>query len=111
MPLPRWADGAATAALALAWSGATLAADPSALARVDLQPFASKLVSATASTAGGRPIALVRQGSRLTPATRLSAGQAVSVEVVVRRPGWLGWALGKNRHERLTIHAPVAHVE
>jgi lipoprotein-anchoring transpeptidase ErfK/SrfK len=34
----------------------------------------------------------------------------VTIEVVVRRPGWLGWALGKTRHERLTVRAPVAGV-
>ena len=34
----------------------------------------------------------------------------MTIEVVVKRPGWLGWALGKRRHERLTVRAPVAHV-
>src|SRR5205814_763850 len=37
------------------WSGATLASDPAALAHVDLQPFAGKLESATATGPGGRP--------------------------------------------------------
>jgi peptidoglycan hydrolase-like protein with peptidoglycan-binding domain len=34
----------------------------------------------------------------------------VSVEVVIRGPGWLAWALGSRRRERLTLRAPAAHV-
>jgi peptidoglycan hydrolase-like protein with peptidoglycan-binding domain len=34
----------------------------------------------------------------------------VSVEVEVRRPGWLSWALGEQRTEHLTLHAPEATV-
>src|SRR5204863_3036550 len=30
--------------------------------------------------------------------------------VVVRRPGWLGWALGSEKRERLQVRAPVAHL-
>ena len=37
-------------------------------------------------------------------------GERVSVEVVIRRPGWLAWALGSEHLERLTLRAPVAHV-
>ena len=37
-------------------------------------------------------------------------GEQVSLEVVIRRPGWLAWALGSKRLERLTLRAPVAHV-
>jgi peptidoglycan hydrolase-like protein with peptidoglycan-binding domain len=100
----------AIAAAAILWSAATLAPDSSALARIKLQPFAGKLVSATAAGPNGQPIALVRRAGRLTPRELLTPGETVSVDVVVRRPGWLGWALGKERRERLTIHAPVAHV-
>jgi peptidoglycan hydrolase-like protein with peptidoglycan-binding domain len=97
-------------AAAFLWSGATLATDSTALARVDLQPFAGKLQQVTASASDGRPIQLVRAGNRLTPRTLLEPGETVSIEVVVKRPGWIGWALGKARRERLTVHAPVAHV-
>ena len=59
----------ALAAAVLVWSGASLKTDPSALARIELQPFAGKLVSASASAPGGSAIALNRDGKRLTPAT------------------------------------------
>jgi flagellar basal body-associated protein FliL len=67
----------AVVAVAILWSGATLATDASALARVDLQPFAGKLVSATASAPDGSAIPLVRHGPRLTPARPLAPGEKV----------------------------------
>ena len=101
---------AAVAAAAVFWSGATLKTDPSALARIELQPFAGRLVSATASGPNGRAVALDRNGKRLTPTTLLTPGETVTVNVVVKRPGWAAWALGKERHERLTVTAPRARV-
>ena len=50
------------------------------------------------------------ESGRLTPETPLTPGETVSVAVVVKRPGWLGWALGHTRHERLSVKAPVATV-
>src|SRR6266849_4821600 len=85
------------------WSSATLAADATALAQVKLQLFAGTLESAHAFGAHGRPIPLSVRGGRLTPRMRLTPGELVSLEVVVRRPRWLGWALGPKRRERLRL--------
>ena len=106
----------AVAALALAagiiwWSGATLVSDPVALARIEVQPLGGSLVSAHAFAAGGARIPLATAGGRLEPRTLLAPGEAVTVVVVVRRPGWLGWALGRSRTERLSLRTPVAHLE
>jgi hypothetical protein len=101
---------AAAAAAVYLWSGATLAGDPSALARVDLQPFAGSVASVRATRPSGTPIPLEVRGGRLTPRALLTPGEQVSISVVVRRPGWSSWALGKERHETLTVRAPVAHV-
>ncbi len=95
---------------ALEWSGATLTADATALARVDVQPFGGTLERARAVGPDGRRIPLVVRGGRLTPRALLTPGERVSVDVVVRRPGWLGWALGSTHRERLTLRAPVAQV-
>jgi hypothetical protein len=100
----------AVGAVSVLWSGARLERDPQALARVRLQPFAGKLQAASATDASGHPIALLRHGKLLTPAQLVEPGQTIAVDVVIRRPGWVGWALGKDRHERLTVRAPVAHV-
>ena len=89
------------AAAVIWWSGATLAEDNVALAKVEVQPLGGSLVSAKAFGPNGRRIPLAVNGGRLLPRKKLKPGEVVTVEVVVRRPGWLGWALGKTRTERL----------
>src|SRR4051794_15190503 len=96
------------AAAVIFWSGATLEADPAALAAVHLQPLGGKLVRARAFHADGRPVPLTVEHGRLTPRTPVSPGERIVVDVIVRRPSALSWALGRRRHERLTVHAPVA---
>ena len=96
-------------ALATLW-GATLAHSNSALARLELPPLAGSLESASARGPSGRAIALSYRNGLLVPKTELTPGETLSVEVVVRRPGWLGWALGDVRRERLTVRAPIARV-
>ena len=97
-------------AAVLVWSGVTLADDAAALARVHVQRFGGRLEVVRASGPDGRPVPLAVRDGRLTPRKRLTPGEPVTIDVVVRRPGWLGWALGKTRHERLTVRAPVADV-
>jgi peptidoglycan hydrolase-like protein with peptidoglycan-binding domain len=101
---------AALLAAVAVWSGATLAGDPSALARVEVQPLGGTLERARASAPDGTPIPLAVSHGRLTPRTLLTPGERVTVDVVIRRPGWLGWALGRERRERLTLRAPVVGV-
>ncbi len=95
---------------ALVWSGVTLASDSSALAKVSVQPLGGTIEHVSAYGPGGRPIPLRIADGRLTPLRRLRPGEQVSVHVEVRRPGWLGWALGAQRSEQLTLQAPVARV-
>jgi hypothetical protein len=102
---------AAFAAALLEWSGASLKSDGAALARVESQPLAGSIESARAFGPGGKRIPLAVRDGRLTPKTKLAPGERVSVDVVVRRPGWLSWALGKRRRETLTLRTPVAHVD
>jgi hypothetical protein len=105
--------GLAIAGFAVAlfeWSGASLNGDPTALARVKSQPLAGSIESAHAFGPNGKRIPLTIENGRLTPKTKLTPGEQVSVNVVVKRPGWLSWALGKERKETLTLTAPVAHV-
>jgi len=102
---------AAAAAAVLEWSGASLSGDPTALAHLKAQPLAGSIESAKAFGPDGRPIPLKIENGRLTPKKKLTPGERVSVKVVVKRPGWLSWALGKRRQETLTLRAPVAHVE
>ncbi len=94
----------------LVFSGVTLASDRAALARVTVQPLGGRIERVRAYGPDGRRVPLAIHGGRLTPLKRLTPGEQVTVDVEVRRPGWLGWALGGERNEQLTLHAPVAHV-
>ena len=98
------------AVAAVAWSGVRLASDPTALARVSVQPLGGTIEHVQAFGPHGQRVPLAVHGGRLTPLRRLTPGEQVSVDVKVRRPGWLGWALGSERNEQLTLRAPVAHV-
>ena len=78
-----------------------------ALARVEVQPLGGSLVSARAFGPDGTPVPLSVSAGRLLPRRLLTPGESVTVVTVVRRPGWLGWALGHTRTERLTVRAPL----
>lgn len=95
---------------ALTLSGVSLASDSTALARVAVQPLGGTIEHVEAFGPGGRRIPLSIDGGLLTPLERLAPDELVSVQVEVRRPGWLGWALGTQKTEHLTLHAPVAQV-
>lgn len=91
-------------------SGVDLHADSEGLARLDLGALGGTLQRATAVTAAGRQVELVRTGSVLTPAKQLSGGQRVTVDVTVKRPGAIAWALGSRAHKRLTLTTPAATI-
>jgi L,D-transpeptidase catalytic domain len=99
------------AIVVLLWSGVTLAGDSTALAHVSVQPFGGSVEHVQAFGPGGHTIPIAVAGGHLTPLQRLKPGEQVSVDVTVRRPGWLGWALGHERTEHLTLHTPQAHVD
>jgi hypothetical protein len=92
------------------WSGVTLSGDPSALARLETQPFAGSLEKAAAHGPNGRPIPLSFRNGRLTPLVRVAPGELITVDVTIRRPAIVAWALGSTRTEQLTVRAPAAHV-
>ncbi len=95
---------------ALTLTGVSLASTSTALARVSVGPLGGTIEHVQAYGPDGKRLALTVVGGRLTPLQRLTPGEQVTVDVQVRRPGWLGWALGAKRSEQLTLRAPVAQV-
>jgi L,D-transpeptidase catalytic domain len=96
---------------ALAMSGATLEPDSEALAGLDAQPFGGSIQSVHAVGPHGEPIPLKVSGEKLIPRRKLRPGEAVSVDVVVKRPGFVAWVAGSEHSEHLALRAPVARVE
>ena len=101
---------AGAVAAVFAFSGVTLAGDPVALARLDVQTFGGTVERIRATTADGAAVTLRDDGGRLTPRAPVAPGERIDVAVVVKRPGWSAWLLGKTRHETLTVTAPVVHL-
>jgi hypothetical protein len=93
-----------------ALSGAKLASDPAALAKVDVQVFGGKVQRTRAIGPDGRAVPLSVAAGRLTPEEKVAPGRTLTVEVTLKRPGWTAWLVGKTHTQRLTVRTPVAHV-
>ncbi len=94
----------------LTLTGASLGDDSTALAKVSVQPLGGKVEHVEAFGPAGKRVPISVQGDRLVPLRRLHPGEQISVAVRVRRPGWIGWAIGSEQTEHLTVLAPVAHL-
>jgi peptidoglycan hydrolase-like protein with peptidoglycan-binding domain len=101
---------AAFAVLALAGSTPSIVGDAAALSRVQVPLTGGTIESATATGAHGRAIPVVVRGGRLWPLVKLRPGEPVSVQVVMRRPGWISWLAGGHVSEHVVLHTPSASV-
>ena len=95
-------------ALAFVWSRPAIVADAAALAHVELPVTGGKIESVKAVGPNGHAIPLVIKHGRLWPQVSLAPGQPISVEVVLRRAGWIGWLAGGRTSERLVLRTPSA---
>ena len=100
----------AFAALAFVFSRPTVVADAAALARVDLPVTHGSIESVRVLGPHGGAIPVSVSGGRLWPQVKLEPGEPVTVEVAVRRPGWIAWLAGRHASERLQLRAPSAAV-
>ncbi len=95
-------------ALAFVWSRPAIVADAAALARVDLPLTKGAIESVSVIGPHGRAIPVTVSDGRLWPKVALAPGEPVSVEVVLRRPGWIAWLAGRTDTERLRLRTPSA---
>jgi hypothetical protein len=100
----------AFAALAFVFSRPTVVADAAALARVDLPATHGSIESVRVIGPHGGTIPVSVSDGRLWPQVQLEPGEPVTVEVAVRRPGWIAWLAGRHASERLQLRAPSALV-
>ena len=95
-------------AIAVATASPGLSADPTALARVDM-PLGGGTVQSV-SVLGGKTnqaIPVVVRGDQIWPRGTIPAGERVSINAVVKRPGWIAW-LGSTDRVHLTLVTPAA---
>jgi L,D-transpeptidase catalytic domain/Putative peptidoglycan binding domain len=104
--------GAAVAAgVALKASKPSLSADPVALAKISLPLGGAKIESVSAVTgAANDQVPVYVTGHQIWPRKKIHAGQTLTVEVVVKRPGWNAWLTGKTQRLQVTLTAPRAHL-
>jgi hypothetical protein len=98
----------AFSALAFVWSRPSIVADAAALARVEEPLTKVTIESVKATGPHGRAIPLAVSDGRLWPLRHLAPGEPISVEVVLRRPGWIAWLAGSRDTQRLRLRTPTA---
>jgi hypothetical protein len=100
----------AFAVLAFAASDPSLSSRGEALTHVNLPLTGGKIVSVSAVGPHERPVPLVVEGNSLYPKGQLSTGEHLSIEVRLRRSGWIGWLAGSEVTKRLSVVTPSANV-
>jgi peptidoglycan hydrolase-like protein with peptidoglycan-binding domain len=103
--------GVAAAAVALIVSKPSLTTDSTALGKVGL-PLGGGTIESVSVVTGphSRPIQVNLKGHQLWPQGQVAAGSKVSIDVVIKRPGWVSWLTGKTEHLTLTLTTPTANV-
>ena len=76
-------------AVALILSKPSLSVDSSALAKVGM-PLGGGTIESVSVVTGphSRPVAVDLKGHQLWPSGRVAAGSRVTIQVVIKRPGW-----------------------
>ena len=100
------AGGLAVAA-AVAWPHVRLGPSDDALARVQLRGFAGDVTAVAAGSTAGAQVPVELRGGEVWPLRKLSAGERLTVEVTVRRPGWAAWLVGNTEQRSFTIETPT----
>ena len=101
---------AAAVAALLAWPSVGVAASTSGLAGISLPGFSGHVERISVKEPDGTPVPVVLRGDTLWPRTRLAPGERLTVTVDIRRPGWIGWLVGRHEERAMTVVTPVAHL-
>jgi hypothetical protein len=88
---------------------ASLSPGTSAMANVSLPLGGGTIQSARAVTGPhSRPVPIRVQGDQIWPRRSVPAGERLTVDVVIKRPGWISWLSGSTQRVHLTLVAPAA---
>jgi peptidoglycan hydrolase-like protein with peptidoglycan-binding domain len=99
----------AAGAVVLVSARAKLTAGSSALAAVGL-PTGGGTIESVSVTSGphSQSIPVQLRGNQIWPNKLIPAHQLVSVDAVVKRPGWISWLAGSTEHVHLQLMTPSA---
>ena len=99
----------AAGALVLTSAHASLNEDSTALANVGMPLGGGKIESVVVRSgphAAKIPVEL--RGNQIWPTRFVPAHTMVSIDVVIKRPGWIAWLAGKTEHLHLNLMTPSA---
>src|SRR5215470_4263529 len=102
--------GIAAVAALLAWPSVGVAASPSGLAGISLPSFSGRVEALSVKTSDGKPVPVVLRGGTIWPRVRLAPGERLTVTVQTRRPSWIGWLVGGQEKQTMTVVTPAAHI-
>jgi hypothetical protein len=92
-------------------SSASLTADDQALARVNMPLGGGTIEHVLVTRApSNEPIRVELRGNEIWPRGLIPAGQRLSIDVVVKRPGIISWLTGSTERVHLDLTAPTAAV-
>ncbi len=103
--------GVGAALVIFSSASASLTTDPSALARVGLPLGGGKIASVFAVTGPrSQRVPVSVRGDQIWPRGTIPAGSHVTIDVVVKRPGWIAWLAGSREKLHLSLVTPTARL-
>lgn len=101
--------GAALAVLGT--SKPSLVPDSQGLARVQM-PLGGGTVESVLAVTGphSRRVPVVMHGNVVWPSRKIWAGRKLTIQVVIKRPGWISWLTGSRKTLQLTLTTPTAQL-
>jgi hypothetical protein len=97
----------AAGAIIVSSSNATLRAGDNALASIGLPLGGGKIESVTVTTGpNSREVPVRVQGQQLWPKGLIPAHTLLSIDVVLKRPGWISWLSGSTQTMHLQLYTP-----
>lgn len=99
----------AVGAFMLLSAKASLNSDADALANVGM-PLGGGTVEKVSVVTGphARPIPIEMRGNQIWPKQPVPAHKLVSIDVTIKRPGWIAWLAGKTQHLHSNVMTPYA---
>jgi hypothetical protein len=95
--------------IALASASASLSANSVGLAKVGMPLGGGRIESVSVVTGPhSRPVPVTVRGDTIWPRGTIRAGQPVSIQVEVKRPGWISWLSGARQRINLSLVTPSA---
>jgi len=98
-------------AIAMLTSSASLSTDATALATVGM-PLGGGRIQRVSVTTGpnSRNVPVTVRGEQIWPTRLIPARQVLSIDVVVKRPGWISWLAGSTETLHMKMMTPSARL-